>query len=348
MPRYGRRRRIGACDRRVSWSRGIERRRRPKPEAQANAALAQAAEPPADDTVDGDEATSESSGPGVRAPDAAIQRHPAVDMGGIHQGRLRGGQVGSGGAGRPQKGEKSERAGERVEERAEQRRSSSDPLGYTPYDQRLYDALVELFKTGRIARIGRTGRVGGRVRLQATSGGGPCAARAPRRLLGSARGRDRRRRARAGRGRPPAGLRRQRGSRRRGSGRHDPRSGSRPSGSDTGPTDGDRPAGQGLPVPRVQLHGVHRTCTTWCTGPTVARRIWKTWSPCAVGIIGPCTSWVGSVSGNADAVVTFTSPHGRAAKSVRRRRGECRRWPGMGRCGVEGRVGAGQVERSSG
>ena len=35
------------------------------------------------------------------------------------------------------------------------------------------------------------------------------------------------------------------------------------------------------------------TCTTLSTGPTVVRRTWRTWSPCAAGTTGPCTSWAG-------------------------------------------------------
>ena len=118
-------------------------------------------------------------GTGVRAPDTALQRHAAIGLGRIHQGRLRRGEVvlgarSGGGAGRA-RGRRWTAA------------PASDPLGYVPYDQRLYDQLMALFQvgdgSGSRSDSGRAtggGRASGPVR---TSGRGACAARTARRLL---------------------------------------------------------------------------------------------------------------------------------------------------------------------
>ena len=129
--------------------------------------------------------------------------------------------------------------------------TGSDSIGYTPYDQRLYDALLDLFRaaSGRASAVERGSRP--------SPGRGPCAAGVVGGLFGTGRGRDRRRGSRVGRGGPAAGLRCQCGPLRRGSRGVDPRSGSGPARSDGGAAGGDRAAGQGVPVPGVHLHGVH-------------------------------------------------------------------------------------------
>ena len=112
---------------------------------------------------------------------------------------------------------------------------------------------IDLFRVGIASAVGERS-VAGRG---AAPGRGACAARAAGRLLERRRGRDRRRRTRPPRSSgawpvmptwtSPSRI-----------GRVDPRSGSGPAGSDSGAADRDRPAGQGVPVPRLQLYGVHR------------------------------------------------------------------------------------------
>ena len=205
MPRCGRRPRIGVCDRRVSWRRGIEAQAEAEAEADAAARRASSAGRSGWRRSGG---RSGVGGPGVRAPDAAVQRHAAVGLGRVHQGRLRRGEVGPG---RPGGGGASETRDE--PDGAAARVSASDPVGYVPYDQRLYDALMDLFRVGSAVASGRL--VGRWIAAGRSCGHGSWCMR--RSSCSSAarvdgRGRDRRRRSRAGRGRPAAGLRRQRGS----------------------------------------------------------------------------------------------------------------------------------------
>ena len=244
MPLCGRRRRIGVCDRRVSWRLGIERRRthrrrhrrtlrhRRRPVIWVTETTMPVGRPPATSSTGRCGSTTRDGRSGWRSPGTITRWRSRPWLVGCLRPRPRRLGVGVGvgvGSGRL---------------RALRPAALRRPVGSVPSGERVHGR----WGTGGIPRI-RGGR--------AATGRGTCAARTAHWLLEYGGGRNRRRGPRAGRGRPSVGVRCRRGPRSGGSGRFDSRPRAGAAGSNSGATGGDRSAGQGMPVPRLQLHGVH-------------------------------------------------------------------------------------------
>ena len=164
---YGRRPSIGACDRLASWRPGTGRRQEAAAEAEAAARAGAAGTDVAEgdaDVVAGGSAAREFERRTLRFNDT--RRSIWVAFTKDDYAAAKSSLVGS------------VTAAQREREENGGAAPASDPVGYVPYDQRLYDELMELFQV----RNGSEGDPGERIGSP-TSRRGACAARTARRLL---------------------------------------------------------------------------------------------------------------------------------------------------------------------